>query len=485
TYSVKAVPTQGTLSGTAPNLTYTPYTGYLGSDKFTFVANDGTSNSNVATVSISVQGPVVVTSVGYLNGSAGTSNPIPAFNSSGSSTLVAFVSTCALWNGQAVSISGLSDSVGNTWNVLTGPTEWVGTSCPLLSTIYYVNNPNTSATHTVTVAMTNPGPLVADIFAVAGSDTTGPPIFSAITDPGPGGTSATVTTAPITVPSYSLLLSWVKNDTAATATALDGYTLDPSSTSFLWAETQAGVSAGSHTGQFQYSASIGWQTAIVGLKPIAVPPPTPSITSNPANPTNQTSASFSFSDTQAGVSYLCQLDGSAFSACTSPQAYAGPLSQGSHTFAVEAQDPSLNVSTAASYTWNIITTPPPAPSITSNPANPTNQTSASFSFSDTQAGVSYLCQLDGSAFSACTSPQVYAGPLSQASHTFAVEAKDTAGNVSTATSFTWVINTTPPPAPSITSNPANPTNQTSASFSFSDTQAGVSYLCQLDGSAFS
>jgi len=53
-YSVVSAPASGTLSGTAPNLTYTPDAGFVGSDSFTFVANDGTVDSNTATVSITV-----------------------------------------------------------------------------------------------------------------------------------------------------------------------------------------------------------------------------------------------------------------------------------------------------------------------------------------------------------------------------------------------------------------------------------------------
>jgi hypothetical protein len=55
TYSVVDSPAHGTLSGTAPNLTYTPDSSYLGDDSFTFIANDGDKDSAVAaTVSISV-----------------------------------------------------------------------------------------------------------------------------------------------------------------------------------------------------------------------------------------------------------------------------------------------------------------------------------------------------------------------------------------------------------------------------------------------
>jgi len=44
----------GTLSGTAPNVTYTPPAGFVGDDSFTFQANDGKDDSNVATVTIHV-----------------------------------------------------------------------------------------------------------------------------------------------------------------------------------------------------------------------------------------------------------------------------------------------------------------------------------------------------------------------------------------------------------------------------------------------
>ncbi len=54
TYSIVAGPSHGTLSGSAPNVIYTPDINYNGSDNFTFKANDGKTNSNVATVSITI-----------------------------------------------------------------------------------------------------------------------------------------------------------------------------------------------------------------------------------------------------------------------------------------------------------------------------------------------------------------------------------------------------------------------------------------------
>ncbi|MBL9135107.1 MAG: tandem-95 repeat protein [Verrucomicrobiales bacterium] len=53
-YRVTQAPTNGTLSGTAPNLTYFPSAGFNGSDTIRFTVSDGAITSAVATVSITV-----------------------------------------------------------------------------------------------------------------------------------------------------------------------------------------------------------------------------------------------------------------------------------------------------------------------------------------------------------------------------------------------------------------------------------------------
>jgi len=74
TYSIVTQPTHGTITaGTTASRTYTPATDYTGPDSFTFKANDGTVDSNIATVSIAVNNP----------GSGGY-NYAPGFTATGS-----------------------------------------------------------------------------------------------------------------------------------------------------------------------------------------------------------------------------------------------------------------------------------------------------------------------------------------------------------------------------------------------------------------
>ncbi len=66
-YHLDSQPSSGVLSGTPPNLTYTPRAGFLGRDRFSFHVSNSDSTSNVATVEIEI-GSVIVRRAGPATG---------------------------------------------------------------------------------------------------------------------------------------------------------------------------------------------------------------------------------------------------------------------------------------------------------------------------------------------------------------------------------------------------------------------------------
>jgi len=169
-------------------------------------------------------------------------------------------------------------------------------------------------------------------------------------------------------------------------------------------------------------------------------PPDTMIIGGPSGTTTSTSASFTFSSSEAGSTFECRLDSGSFGSCTSPKSYSG-LSTGTHTFEVRATDAAGNTDqTPASRTWTIAAdTTPPDTTIIDGPSGTTTSTSASFTFSSSESGSTFECRLDGGSFGSCTSPKSYSG-LSTGTHTFEVRATDAAGNTdASAASRTWTI----------------------------------------------
>src|SRR5213078_3792261 len=251
----------------------------------------------------------------------------------------------------------------------------------------------------------------------------------------------------------------------------------------------SGLADGSHSFQVRATDPTGntdptpaSYTWTVDTTPPDTTPPDTTITAAPPARSNSSSASFSFTATEAGSTFACQLDASAFAPCVSPKSYSG-LADGSHSFQVRATDPAGNTDpTPASYTWTVDTTPPDT-TITAAPPARSTSSSASFSFTATEAGSTFACQLDASAFAPCVSPRSYSG-LANGSHTFQVRATDPAGNTDpTPASYTWTVDTTPPDT-TITAAPPARSTSSSASFSFTATEAGSTFACQLDASAF-
>ena len=316
-------------------------------------------------------------------------------------------------------------------------------------------------------------------------DTT-PPTVS-ITQQPPAFTSSTLATFAFTgsdnITATNLLVFKTNLDGAGFVTATSPVTY----TNLLADNHTFQVEDVDQAGNVSLLATVNWT--------IETSPPTVSITQQPAALTNSKSATFAFTGSDAitptnQLVYKAQLDGSGFATATSPASYTN-LTAGSHTFQVESINQAGLVSTVASVTWTIDTTPPTV-SITQQPAAVTNSASATFAFTGSDSltptnQLVFMVQLDSSGFSTATSPVSYTN-LTAGSHTFEVESIDQAGNVSTVASFAWIIDTTPPNV-SITQEPASFSNTTSTTFAFtgSDNVTPANQLVfqvQLDNSGF-
>jgi hypothetical protein len=76
TFTLKSSPLHGFLSGTAPNLTYTPQSGFVGLDGFNYAVSDGLATSVLATVTINVKyGLSITPNLTVTEGNGGTTSP--------------------------------------------------------------------------------------------------------------------------------------------------------------------------------------------------------------------------------------------------------------------------------------------------------------------------------------------------------------------------------------------------------------------------
>jgi len=242
----------------------------------------------------------------------------------------------------------------------------------------------------------------------------------------------------------------------------------------------------------------------------ATPPPPPTILTGPAGLTASTSATFTFKDSQAGVSFKCSLDSGTFSTCTSGVTY-NSLAQGIHNFSVEAVSGGSTSAATASPHWTVDTTPP---SVTvaflasGGFYNATSWTGAVTGTATDSSGVAsvavgVLQQATGkywngsSAFSSSTlvlapasGTTSWSYPLvrpTDGAYTIDVRATDALGNATAASNLvvgSFTIDTVRPAAPFIVGGPGNVSTDINPEFSFTDASyPNVSFSCQLDSGA--
>jgi hypothetical protein len=206
--------------------------------------------------------------------------------------------------------------------------------------------------------------------------------------------------------------------------------------------------------------------------------PTVTIQTGPTGLSNQTAAEFTFSSNEPGVLTECRLDSGSFVACPTETSASYTVGQGAHTFSVRATDTAGHTSTTASRSWTVDSIPP-AVDIEGGPNGIHNESTATFSFT-AEPGASVACSLDGTNFTACSSPKTYSG-LADGPYTVTVRAIDAAANSATDTR-SWTIDTTAPQT-TIGVGPPASTTSTDAEFEFEANEAAT-LQCSLDGAVF-
>lgn len=202
-------------------------------------------------------------------------------------------------------------------------------------------------------------------------------------------------------------------------------------------------------------------------------PTTPVITSPAAGATVNGSPVLGVtSDPDSTLS--CSVDSTTtFTACNNGYVF-NLATAGQHVLRVRATDMAGNVSAVASVT---VTTDLTAPQVSiSSPAEgATVGISPSFIFASSSTDIAgFRCKLGANAFTACTSPKAYTNVPSGPT-TFTVEARDNAGNTSTATRNVTVFapDTTPPV---VSVDPAGGTFGANKTISLSVNEAATLYV---------
>ena len=212
-------------------------------------------------------------------------------------------------------------------------------------------------------------------------------------------------------------------------------------------------------------------------------PDAPTVTSPAPNPGNLTVPSWDFAG-EPGATFECKLEKDGveidpFTPCVAPELYGLTDGDGDYVFTVRQTDTAGNVSAETSDTYTLDTTAAET-TIDSGPTGTVATADVSFTFSSDDPTATFECNLDGSGFTGCPSPQDYTS-LPDGDHTFQVRAVDIAGNKDDTPAEQTFTTDTLAPTVTIDSRPNDPGNDNSPTWTFSSEESPVTFECQLDG----
>lgn len=198
-------------------------------------------------------------------------------------------------------------------------------------------------------------------------------------------------------------------------------------------------------------------------------PPVPIIDTHPTDPTSSLLSTFTFHDTEAGVTFECAVDSDPFVICSG--SFSATTIDGAHTFRVKAIDATSNASNEATFTWTVDTAGPVV-AVTSPATNELTGPTGVIAYTAGDAA-SLNCLLDGNPLSCDLTGSVSFSSLTSGPHTFSMSGVDALGNPGNTASVTWNVDATAPviDAQSDISYPATNASGAVATFIVSATDA--------------
>lgn len=293
-YSIVTQPAHGVLTGSLSTRTYTPTTGFTGTDSFTFKANDGLLDSNTASVSITVSSAATSSAQNLiLNPSFVTPNPtnsaLPLNWSQGgwgtnthtytypvtgkTDTKAAKVQITSYTNGDAKWVPDVTTVIpGHTY---TYSDSYISTAPSHLELELIDSSQNATFTNDITVPTSTPGWGVTGMSFTVPAGITSASVIHFISGVGSltldnvslfdgAGTTTTSTTTPPAPPSITMLPSTLLGSTVNAAYA---QTLTASTTAtgpFTWSVSSGAVPTG-----LTLRTSTSTQTSISGTTTVA------------------------------------------------------------------------------------------------------------------------------------------------------------------------------------------------------------------------
>ncbi len=254
--------------------------------------------------------------------------------------------------------------------------------------------------------------------------------------------------------------------------------------------TTAALSDGPHTFEVQATDSADNTDPTPASRSFSVDTAAPETTidSGPTGTIADNTPTFEFSSDDPAATFECRIDADPFGACTGPgdTHTTAALSDGPHTFEVQATDSADNTDpTPASRSFSVDTAAPET-TIDSGPTGTIADNTPTFEFSSDDPAATFECRIDADPFGACTGPgdTHTTAALSDGPHTFEVQATDSADNTDpTPASRSFSVDTAAPET-TIDSGPTGTIADNTPTFEFSSDDPAATFECRIDADPF-